>query len=140
MSLGQFVRSGSQPASDPIYARRRLWAHNVLLYQYPDLSRWGYWPIGQARRAACRKRPPHLVPSETCGCGIDAAKPDRFLGSGEVAAMIAGWGRVIEHEHGWRFEQGRIIALIDEGLYSPVEDRINIQLLAKRYGVEVWPL
>jgi len=53
--------------------------------------------------------------------------------------MIAGWGKVIEHEGGWRFEKGRIVALIDERLYSPHEDSINIPLLAERYRIEAWP-
>lgn len=47
--------------------------------------------------------------------------------------MIAGWGKVIEHDNGWLFEQARIVALIDERRYSPLEDSVDIPLLAERY-------
>lgn len=127
----------------PVYARRRLWVFEGHLYQHPTgRDRAGMFPPINPRRAICRRRTRHRIPGEACVCGIDASKADRMraLGSGEAIAILAGWGKVVEHEKGWRFEVARVAGLVDDGRYSPFDDSVNLPLLAKRYRVELWPL
>jgi hypothetical protein len=46
----------------------------------------------------------------TCGFYAWSSPPTERLA---VQGVIAGWGRVTVHEHGWRAEKAQILALID---------------------------
>jgi hypothetical protein len=74
------------------------------------------WPTRRPAVARCGTqrlltlgRPPHASPDPTCRCGIYAADSlDRFprptpaYPPPPVIGTASLWGRVIEHEHGWR--------------------------------------
>ena len=87
------------------------------------------WPIGAPFVARCRAhespantlllRPParHEVPAVGCTCGIYAAREPagawtylRGRDDAHTVARVIGrvvlWGRVVEHENGWRAERG----------------------------------
>lgn len=98
----------------------------------------GDWPPRDAFRARCRagggspgnprKLGRHRSPSMTCSCGIYAsANLEELLQPGGtpligVIGTVSMWGRVIEHEHGWRAEYAYpqrlrlvCIACLDQG-------------------------
>ncbi len=67
------------------------------------------WPAGEAVRARCSEHPEHRAPEPDCDCGLYAEReligwkhPDGRLPS--AYGTVALWGRVIEHENGWRAE------------------------------------
>jgi hypothetical protein len=71
------------------------------------------WPLGRALVACCRAHGDHEAPNESCACGIYAARDPATVwtylrGRDEprtvrrVLGRVALWGRVVEHEHGWR--------------------------------------
>ncbi|HSJ50201.1 MAG TPA: hypothetical protein VLA90_02800 [Actinomycetota bacterium] len=69
----------------------------------------GSWPARAPMRASCGKGRHHSVPGLTCSCGIHATRdPDLLRRTRDPAALgrVALWGRVIEHEHGYRSELG----------------------------------
>jgi hypothetical protein len=46
---------------------------------------------------------PHEIPNESCNCGIHIANdPLAAISYGEILVKVAGWGRVIEGQYGWR--------------------------------------
>ena len=73
-----------------------------------------YWSPREAKQATCQKT--HIgfgIPHNRCSCGIYAAKSFNELKRavdlfpfelGAVVGRVALWGRVIEHEFGWRAE------------------------------------
>jgi len=74
------------------------------------------WPAGVEAIARCESG--HAAPHEDCACGIHAARePAAVLsylrGRDEPATVtrvlgrVELWGRVIEHERGWRAERAR---------------------------------
>lgn len=79
----------------------------------PGVDTW--WP-GRALRARCGAtpilslfRPPHDAPDPRCTCGIYAARSLQALDRPRpawppppVVGTVSLWGRVIEHERGWR--------------------------------------
>jgi hypothetical protein len=76
------------------------------------------WPRGEAMRAHCR-RSGHPAPSAGCSCGIyahrsrDAAlQHARDSGPDLIVGEVELWGHVVEHEHGFRAERARPIALM----------------------------
>jgi hypothetical protein len=71
------------------------------------------WPIGMELVAECRAEGRHEAPDEACTCGIHAAREPATVWSylrgrdepGTVARVLGRvllWGRVVEHEGGWR--------------------------------------
>lgn len=52
-----------------------------------------------------------------------------------VFGVVALWGEVIEHQEGYRAEFGKIVSL-DEIGYMQEEDKLLLDKLRKRYGVE----
>jgi hypothetical protein len=66
------------------------------------------WPAGEALEAACRRHAAHEAPDPECSCGIYAVvTPDALgtvRGGVSVVGSIALWGRVVEHEQGYRGE------------------------------------
>jgi hypothetical protein len=86
------------------------------------------WPSGRAFVARCRAHEPpanrwllrqaenHVAPATGCTCGIYAAREPagawtylRGRDEADTVARVIGrvmlWGRVVEHEHGWRAER-----------------------------------
>jgi hypothetical protein len=86
------------------------------------------WPIGTPFVARCRAHEPpanrsllreperHVVPAADCTCGIYAAREpagawtylrgrDDARTVTRVIGRVALWGRVVEHEDGWRAER-----------------------------------
>jgi hypothetical protein len=67
------------------------------------------WPAREPVRAECAKRRFHRVPGERCTCGIYASRHVDLLRRTRdpaVLGTVAVWGRVLEHEHGYRAEFG----------------------------------
>ena len=74
------------------------------------------WPVDGETVARCEVE--HEAPDVVCGCGIHAAREASAVLSylrgrdepGTVARVLGRvqlWGRVIEHEGGWRAERAR---------------------------------
>jgi hypothetical protein len=69
----------------------------------------GAWPARSPMRAVCGKGRRHAVPGLTCTCGIHATRdPDLVRRTRDPATLgrVALWGRVLEHELGFRAELG----------------------------------
>ena len=76
---------------------------------YPIAGTGKAWPPREPVRAECARRRHHRVPAVDCACGIHATHaPDllRRTRSPSVLGTVALWGRVAEHEHGYRAEFG----------------------------------
>jgi len=93
---------------------------------------WAVWRPGEPHRALCRH---HDAPHSACGCGVYAAKslPDvAGLDEGWVIGEVSLWGRVVEHEHGYRAQwaQPRRLAVV-----VPNATVWEIRVLRGGYGV-----
>lgn len=67
------------------------------------------WPPMQPARAHCSLPRFHAAPNLDCTCGLHAThEPDllRKTRGPSVLGTVALWGRVVEHEHGYRAELG----------------------------------
>jgi hypothetical protein len=66
------------------------------------------WPHGRAFAATCRRHAGHRSPADECSCGIYAVSSPADLGSVcagvSVVGSVALWGRVVEHQRGYRGE------------------------------------
>lgn len=116
------------------------------------------WQPGKAMSAKCVQRVPHDSPQRDCRCGVYAAKTfdhlrrmrytesERWL-RGEVFL----WGRVVEHECGWRAQFAypknfvvpvsilpSAMSLIQSWLTSLIAYRCDIFLLAENRTVPLW--
>jgi hypothetical protein len=112
------------PAPDAIQPIRawRVWAGSAMgdgtveLRSLTDAARRTCWPVGEALHARCM-RGRHPAPSIECSCGIyahrsrGAAVAHARATPGSIVGEVELWGRVIEHEHGYRSEYARIRAL-----------------------------
>jgi len=144
------------PAPDAIQAIRawRVWAAAatadgvVELRSLTDAARRTRWPVGAALQARCM-RARHPAPSTECSCGIyahrsrGAALAHARATPGSIVGEVELWGRVIEHEHGYRSEYARIRALwVPVALAPcPAEQHNVTEALAQRrslseYGVD----
>jgi hypothetical protein len=116
------VSATSAPdAIQPIRAWR-VWAGAatgdglVELRSLTDAAGRTRWPVGEALHARCM-RGRHPAPSTECSCGIyahrsrGAALAHARATPGSIVGEVELWGRVIEHEHGYRSEYARIRAL-----------------------------
>lgn len=113
------------------------------------------WRPGRPMMARCRGwKPPHpydaIPPVSRCSCGVYAMKapaPDWPAWSqGDLRhafGLVGMWGRVIEHENGYRAQYAYPIALFREVLALPPgfpavpEDHAALDALAARYGIPV---
>jgi hypothetical protein len=120
---------GPRPDSDPagavpdrIAAIRgfRIWrVVGDALFSLSDVGdpRLAYWQPLRAHRAACGIHDDHQAPHPACTCGIYAVPTPDWIAAELVGylqahagdadgALAVGpvklWGRVCEHEHGWR--------------------------------------
>jgi hypothetical protein len=105
------------------------------------------WPPRKPVHAACAHRARHRAPGIECTCGIHATHttdPLRRTRNPAVLGTVALWGRVIEHELGYRAELGypQRLALIcplcfwqwgADGSHIPV-------VVARRRGGRMVPL
>ncbi|MGH2590268.1 MAG: hypothetical protein ACRDGW_05665 [Actinomycetota bacterium] len=76
---------------------------------YPIAGTGKAWPPREPVRAECARRRHHRVPALDCACGIHAThEPDllRRTRNPSVLGTVALWGRVAEHQHGYRAEFG----------------------------------
>lgn len=67
------------------------------------------WPRRAPAHAECGRRRHHRVPGSDCTCGIHATRAIGHLRRTRdpaVLGTVALWGRVLEHEHGYRAEFG----------------------------------
>ena len=140
-------------AIQPIRAWR-VWAGSAMgdgtveLRSLTDAARRTRWPVGEALHARCM-RGRHPAPSTECSCGIyahrsrGAALAHARAAPGSIVGEVELWGRVIEHEHGYRSEYARIRALWVPVAPAPcpAEQHNVTEALAKRrslsaYGVD----
>lgn len=94
---------------EPIHAWRTwtLWgsrdAANIRLV--PIAGDGKPWPPRQPARASCTRHRSHVLPELECTCGLHAvtnADALRRTRDPAVLGTVALWGRVIEHEDGYR--------------------------------------
>jgi hypothetical protein len=105
------------------------------------------WPPRAGVRAACARRRGHRVPGPDCTCGIHAthtADPLRRTRDPAVLGTVALWGRVLEHELGYRAEVGypQRLALICPLCFWQwgVEHSERPAVVARRRGGRMVPL
>jgi hypothetical protein len=60
------------------------------------------WRPRVAMRATCQLSGGHDAPNRACSCGLYAVTHSGFIYPGFVVGEMKGWGRVIEHQLGWR--------------------------------------
>jgi hypothetical protein len=63
------------------------------------------WPPRHPATSVCTRRRSHLQPELDCTCGLHAvADPDDLRRTRDPAVLgtVALWGRIVEHEHGYR--------------------------------------
>lgn len=69
------------------------------------IGRGDPWPRRRVAEARCWKHRRHRAPVRACTCGLYAARDLSTLRAARapaVVGLVALWGRVIEHAHGWR--------------------------------------
>jgi hypothetical protein len=75
----------------------------------PIAGRANPWPRRRPARASCWWPQFHDAPDERCRCGLHAVTEERLLRwtrSPAVIGTVALWGRVVEHDLGYRAEFG----------------------------------
>jgi len=98
-------------ATEPVMAWR-AWAltgraDGTGLLLRPVAGRSRPWPPRRPAEAACKHARLHAAPSVNCSCGLHGSfAPDilRKTRTPAVLGRVALWGRVIEHELGYRAE------------------------------------
>lgn len=119
-----------------------LWPTNGPLHavHHGDEAKWLALNIFHMSEAGSELNPP-TVPVKGCSCGIYAyASPERMFTSAEgvlfrrVIGEVKMWGKVWEHEDGYRAEYARPSALwaVRRGMGLPA-----VHALAARYDVPV---
>jgi hypothetical protein len=71
----------------------------------PIAGRAKPWPVLEPARATCARRGRHEVPGFACTCGLHATRTPHPLHRARdpaVVGTVALWGKVVEHEHGYR--------------------------------------
>ncbi len=93
------------------------------------------WPARRPAHGVCRRHRGHQVPGPDCLCGLHATTDEarlRRTRSPGVLGTVALWGRIVEHEHGYRAEVGYpqrlrlvcFLCLIARGLEAERPSRI----------------
>lgn len=108
----------------------------------PDAGSAG--PLWRRIRSTAARPTSHRPPEWACWCGLYAALDvdravevaQRNRGSRCVIGVVAGWGRVLVHEHGWRSQFATPAALLQCWALSPLQRRL-VRRAADRYGVPV---
>lgn len=154
---------GSDPHTPIVSWRAYTVDHSVI--SRPVL-RSGYeevWPQGGPLQAVCRndaggdaseQLPPHDAPQKDCTCGIYSTRTLYHLrragyGEPQLFGLVALWGRVIEHDDGYRSRYAYPLALLvnlndasrDWGEWRPPDWRdatsALCRSLARQYRVPV---
>jgi len=95
----------------PVQTRRPIWGLQSI---YASLYDQHLWPNSTPLTAECLNGVGEHAPGRTCYCGVSAfhravelvSLAPNLLGSQLcVIGQVIGWGRVIEHERGWRAAQ-----------------------------------
>ena len=63
------------------------------------------WPPRRPAEASCTRHRSHVRPELECTCGLHAVEsPDELRRTRDPAVLgtVALWGRIVEHEHGFR--------------------------------------
>lgn len=111
MLQGTLIRAEGDTLVEPIQAWRawtltgRRDGSEVRLRPIAGSTR--AWPVLVPARATCSKRRLHAVPGARCACGLHAVSEPFLLRRARnpaVVGTVALWGRVVEHEHGFRAE------------------------------------
>jgi len=77
-------------------------------------------------------RDTHRAPEWSCSCGVYATKhPQNRRAFARVGGQVKLWGRVIEHEHGYRAEFAAPISFLWAGA------RVDLDALSAIYGVPI---
>ena len=94
------------------------------------------WPTGGLTALPCANGP---APAFDCTCGIYATRELRDPGSAwrsgpryanHVIGAVALWGRVVEHESGYRAQHARPVALLDGFGVETVADLYCVPVLS----------
>jgi hypothetical protein len=94
------------------------------------------WPAAGLTALPCRDGP---SPALGCSCGIYATSTLRDPGAAwrsgphyehHMIGAVALWGRVVEHEHGYRAQHARPVALLDGPGAQEVADAYAIPVLS----------
>jgi hypothetical protein len=98
---------------EPVVAMRTWWigwrASAPAPVLLPVIAGGGPWPAREPARARCRRHRRHEVPGADCLCGLHATTDEarlRRTRSPGVLGTVAMWGRVVQHERGYRAEMG----------------------------------
>jgi len=99
--------------SEPVIAWRSWaltgWRDGSHLMLRPVARRAAAWRPGEVAEASCRTIPFHDAPNTDCRCGLHASPTLDVLRHTKCPAVlgrVALWGRVIEHERGFRARFG----------------------------------
>lgn len=138
------------------HTRQELGAGDGL-YALTNLGRGQRWPSQLAMRASCHHNVDHSAegvhaPGADCACGVYAVRtlPDLYdrlieqasadrpytqLSTGFcVVGEVAVWGRLVDHERGWRAEHARPLSLLR--LWNDdIHD--SIAAIAEDYGLTI---
>ena len=134
----------------------RMWA--VAGEILTGITRPTEWPALEPCAAEChaakRRRRNGPPPHGLCGCGLYAARDNDLLRGAPwmyrsllaeelpTGAIVVGpvrlWGRVYEHERGWRAEYGYPIALYET--WSDDRPPLEIERLLRRYAIPTLPV
>jgi hypothetical protein len=147
MSANVAALKGKQPDEEPI-SGWRCWfvlPHEGLLR--PIYRRGLAWPPGRAQEAICPDEP-HEAPADGCKCGLYAVCHPMLLGEIHwdtappknipklpgvlVVGQVAQWGKVIQHERGWRAQYA-----YPTHLYVFTDEAAIAERLRARYKVPV---
>lgn len=101
------------------------------------------WPVTrEPQRAICHRHydfqrdqgpSDHDAPQEDCTCGIYARSEPNMVYSGDVMAVVLGYGKIVVHPDGWRSEFAEIAGLLPS---EDIGDRLSaLEMLASAYGV-----
>jgi hypothetical protein len=111
VSIARHLERGTD--AEPVLAWR-AWAltghrDGTDLLLRPVAGRSRPWKPFQPAEAACKHARLHGAPNVDCSCGLHGTREPEILRRTRAPAVlgrVALWGRVIEHEHGFRAQFG----------------------------------
>jgi hypothetical protein len=93
------------------------------------------WTPGADFAACCTARPDEAVPHRDCVCGVHAFRELRYLRPRALGTAVAGavalWGRIVEHDLGFRAEHARPVALVESHYAQRVADVYGLPVLSR---------
>jgi hypothetical protein len=98
---------------EPVVAMRTWWLgwrpNTSAPALLPVIAGGRPWPARRPARGVCRRHRRHEVPGADCLCGLHATTDEarlRRTRSPGVVGTVAMWGRIVQHERGYRAEMG----------------------------------